>query len=884
MDSDSNLLYGLLVRLFDFVPLAELHSALQASLAAPPRPLAQVLGERALLAADQRAALDGLLREYLALHAGDPVRGLAALGNSRAMQSALDGLLRPPATPGAEANLTLPQASTTLLAESSYTDPGDDLGPASERFRILRTHAKGGLGEVFVAHDEELRREVALKRLHDHHADAPDTRARFVLEAEVTGGLEHPGIVPVYSLGRSAEGRPYYAMRFIRGDSLKQAIDRYHQAEFSSPDPGEHALELRKLLGRFLDVCNAVEYAHSRGVIHRDLKPDNIMLGMFGETLVVDWGLAKHLGHAAPGEGEGLPPLELIPGEDTARTQVGSAIGTPAYMSPEQAAGRLGELGPASDIYSLGATLYYLLTGRPPFEAPGLLQLLLRVQDGDFPLPREVKPSVPTALEAICLKAMALAPAQRYPTCIALAEDLERWLADEPVSVHQPEWHERLARWGRRHRRSVEAAAAALAAITLISIVAFVLVHGAKQEVERERDEVQNALAAETAAKRQAHTALEAEREAKREARLAIDDYVKLVSEDHDLKDEQVQPLRQQMLEDARRSYRQLLDKNGRDAHVRQDLAAAILRIGRINHASGSKQEAIEAFQEARDAFQKLVDEHPESAQYLSDLALSFRSLGVLEGEAGHSETALAHFARALSIERRLVAEHPKKVDYLRDLGLCCHHFAAQEVQANRMQAAAKRVAEALKIREALVQSHPDRAGYQFDLAESWRLLGEVQSRQSQVDAAIESFGKAAEIARRVLAAAPRTRIYRRGLSGCYRDLSAAHLQQGELAPALAAALKDKGLWPAEPDELFVAACNLASCAQGASDSEDDRQLAAQAARETKQTLQAAISAGFRDRTLFEQQPELAAALGEADYQAALEQLDAAGAAEPKAP
>jgi hypothetical protein len=175
-----------------------------------------------------------------------------------------------------------------------------------------------------------------------------------------------------------------------------------------------------------------------------------------------------------------------------------------------------------------------------------------------------------------------------------------------------------------------------------------------------------------------------------------------------------------------------------------------------------------------------------------------------------------------------------------------------------------------------LVQSHPDGVSYQFDLAESWRLLGEVQSRQSQVDAAIESLGKAAELARRVLAAAPRTRVYRRGLSGCYRDLSAAHLRQGELAPALAAALKDRRLWPAEPDELFVAACELARCAQGASDSEHDRQFAAQAARETKQTLQAAISAGFRDRTLLERQPQLVAALGEADYKSVLEQLDAA--------
>src|SRR5262249_954482 len=148
---------------------------------------------------------------------------------------------------------------------------------AGVRFRILRPHAKGGLGEVFVAVDSELRREVALKEIQDRHADDQNSRARFVLEAEITGGLEHPGIVPVYGLGQYADGRPFYAMRFIRGDNLKDAIDRYHKDD-SKQDPGERAVQFRKLLGRFIDVCNAIAYAHSRGVLHRDLKPGNIML------------------------------------------------------------------------------------------------------------------------------------------------------------------------------------------------------------------------------------------------------------------------------------------------------------------------------------------------------------------------------------------------------------------------------------------------------------------------------------------------------------------------------------------------------------------------------------------------------------------------------
>src|SRR5205807_8575768 len=202
-------------------------------------------------------------------------------------------------------------------------------------FRVLRPHAEGGLGRVSVALDEELPREVALKEIKERHADDVGSRARFLLEAQLTGALEHPCIVPVYGLGSYADGRPYYAMRLIKGDSLQQAIDRYHRA--GGPGRGERLLALRELLGRFIDVCNAIEYAHSRAVLHRDLKPGNVMLGKYGETLVVDWGLAKALGRSAAPEQEGEAAFKPSSGSGSAPTQMGKAIGTPQFMSPEQA-------------------------------------------------------------------------------------------------------------------------------------------------------------------------------------------------------------------------------------------------------------------------------------------------------------------------------------------------------------------------------------------------------------------------------------------------------------------------------------------------------------------------------------------------------------------
>jgi serine/threonine protein kinase len=235
------------------------------------------------------------------------------------------------------------------------------------------------------------------------------------------------------------------------GDSLKDAIANFHKADVAGRDPGERTLALRKLLGRFVDVCNAVAYAHSRGVLHRELKPGNVMLGKYGETLVVDWGLAKVMGKADLETSESVLRPSLI--GDSSMTQTGAAMGTLPYMSPEQASGQLDMLGPASDVYSLGATLYCLLTGKVPFEGGQARLVIQRVRRGEFPPPRQLKSAVPPALEAVCLKAMALRPEERYSSVRTLADDVEKWLADEPVTAYRDSAGERLARWGRRQRQ-----------------------------------------------------------------------------------------------------------------------------------------------------------------------------------------------------------------------------------------------------------------------------------------------------------------------------------------------------------------------------------------------------------------------------------------------
>jgi WD40 repeat protein/serine/threonine protein kinase len=477
--SDRNLLFGILALQMDFISRDALVAAMQAWVLEKSKPLGEILVAQGAMAADARALLEPLVQKHVEMHDNDPQKSLASVSPGSELRRRLEQIIDEDMQASlAHVSMLLPAGDDTLATQPHAVGTPTSAGL---RFRVLRPHAKGGLGQVSVALDEELRREVALKEIQDRHADHPESRSRFVREAEITGGLEHPGIVPVYGLGAYPDGRPFYAMRFIKGDSLQEAIARFHKAEGGSYDSHEQTLALRQLLGRFIDVCDAIAYAHSRGVLHRDLKPGNVMLGPYGETLVVDWGLAKPMGVRVTDVDEKNAERTLRPAlsDSATPTQAGAAHGTPAFMPPEQAAGRLDELGPASDVYSLGATLYCLLTGKPPFEGGGVGELLRRVQAGDFPRPREVRRDVPAALEAICLKAMALKPQDRYAGPRALAADVERWLSDEPVSAYREPWAARSRRWMHRHRTLVSTAVGAVVIALLSATVGLVIVSDA---------------------------------------------------------------------------------------------------------------------------------------------------------------------------------------------------------------------------------------------------------------------------------------------------------------------------------------------------------------------------------------------------------------------
>jgi WD40 repeat protein/Flp pilus assembly protein TadD len=480
---DRNLLYGMLALQMNFVGRDDLFAAMQAWMFDRTKELGQILQELGRLTPERRQVLDQLVADYLRAH-DDGAQSLAIGVVGETVE------YHPEALTG-----DLPDAQPTI--GDPFTSGGRLLPftiPAV-RYEIIRLHAKGGLGEVFIAIDKELHREVALKKIRPQHESDTAYLGRFVQEAEITGGLEHPGIVPVYGLGEYSDGRPCYAMRFIQGETLAEAVCKFHS--------GNSGVTLRSLLGRFVAVCNAVAYAHHRGVLHRDLKPANVMLGKYGETLVLDWGLAKPIGQEAttsllfPSDEPTLLPHS---GDSSIHTVMGSTLGTPTYMSPEQALGRLDQLCQSTDIYSLGATLYTILTGQAPISGPNKSEILRRVKEGDWQRPRLVNPDVPRPLEAICCKAMAQNASDRYPSALALAADVEQWLADEPVSAWPEPLKVRTRRWIGRHRVFVASLAAVVLVASLALSVGVFLLTAAN---ERERDARQTAEIEEAEAREQ---------------------------------------------------------------------------------------------------------------------------------------------------------------------------------------------------------------------------------------------------------------------------------------------------------------------------------------------------------------------------------------------
>jgi serine/threonine-protein kinase len=762
MSADRNLLFGILALQTGFISRDALVEAMKAWVTEKTEPLGRILVERGVLRDDCRSLLDALVDKHLELHGPDSWKSLASVVSADAaieeLRQITDGeqhanLLTFPATllpaqhprmatekesPSSSAGDTCVGCSPTTAATGAIS-----ASTIKPRYRVVRPHARGDRGQVFVAIDEELGREVALKEIQLRYADHPENQARFLLEGEVTGNLEHPGIVPVYGMGRYADGRPYYAMRFIRGDSLANAIRRFHQAEGAGCDPDKRTLELRQLLRRFVDVCNAVAYAHSRGVLHRDLKPANAMLGKYGETLVVDWGVAKTVGgrDEVTGSDEGLLRPSSV-GDSTA-TQMGSVLGTPQYMPPEQAAGHSDRLCPASDVYSLGATLYHLLTGQAPFEGDDAAAIMHRVQEGNFRPPRQVKKEVPAALEAVCLKAMKLEPEDRYASAQALADEIEHWLADEPVAAYREPWTVRAGRWVRRHRTKVTGAVAGMGAAAMCLAVATVLLAAANQ---REREAGQREREAKNAVSRERDEVNKQNERADinlEKARKAVEDFCTNVAEDTRLKRADLHGLRKKLLETAVPFYEEFVQQKADDPKLQADRGRAYWRLALIRAEMGEADRATADYRRMEAVFAELARLHPDVPSYRLHLAISHDNLGSLRSTRGQFKEAEEALRQALALRQKLAGDFPDIPGYRRDLAVSHNNLGSMLQDRGQFEEAEKAYRQALALRQMLAGDFPAISGYREDLGITYFSLGKLARVGGQPEASMEWYARA---------------------------------------------------------------------------------------------------------------------------------------------
>lgn len=731
--AERNLLFAIMAVQVRMAERAVVVGALRAWVRDRSRWIGELLVELAALDADQHDALARLVDAQIRAQGGDPLRSLSRLcetAEARALISELGaeelegtaGLLVP--------GMDVSTASHDLGGSGAATPADVDVAWAARfRKRSVEPFIRGGLGSLFEADDLEIGRRVVVKELQAKNRNDQVARRRLRFEAEVTGRLEHPNIIPIYGRGTREDGEPYYAMRLVPTPrTLGDLIREYH----AGPRRGgsaERSLAFRDLLARFAAVCDAVEYAHSRGVLHRDLKPANVLVGEFGETLVADWGLAKFIGVPEPDPTETAPPTldPLVSLSGTAMTGgLPGLVGTPAYAPPEQARGDR-DLGPTADVYALGAMLYEILTGRHRFEGVeggriGRAELVERIEAGRFPAPRAVEPKADRALEAICLKALATDPKGRYRSVRALRRDVDRWIADEAISARREPLTGRLARWGRKHRT--------LAASATLAVLCLGVGLGATSSVARSRDQ----------ARRQAEDRLE----------MAMDSYRQYFSGFNEeaiksgrVPKDLVESLLSTPLAFYERLTAELASRRRPSARERALLARGRSDLGRLLTNLGRLEEAGDEDRAAVGLYRGLVAGDPASAEYRDGLALTLNNLGRVLAATDDLAGAREAYVESVAVSESLAADHPEAPGYREGLSRGYTNLGLLLVAAGDPRSAGELYSKAAAIDEGLLAARPETPSYLYNLANDYVNMGITHNALGRTEAAVDAYRRA---------------------------------------------------------------------------------------------------------------------------------------------
>lgn len=666
-------------------------------------------------------------------------------------------------------------------------------------FQILREVGRGGMGVVYEAHQLSLDRRVALKILPFAAVLDQKQIARFKNEARAAAQLHHTNIVPVYSVG-CERGVHYYAMQYIDGCPLDKAIGRIRAdaPTASKAEPGRGGSVCAKapstdstiaaaaftvdtvpafsLAGSLkapdhhravaqigVQVARALQHAHEFGIVHRDVKPSNLLLDDRGKVWITDFGLALFQ-------------------SDSRVTLSGDIVGTIRYMSPEQATGRAGVIDQRTDVYSLGITLYELLTLREAFEGTQRQAIMYQVENEDPPPPRRIDPSIPRDLDTIIMKAVSKSRDDRYATAGELADDLERFLRGEPTVARRATSMERCAKWARRHKTVVRWAMA-LAFVALVGLSAtttvIALAHARVSEANRKMhmalkaSENNRALAEANEAMAEDHF---------RQARRMLDRFgIRYAEQLRAVPG--AEALRRRVLEDSLEYYRDFVARAGGDSSLQRDLAVTYAKIGAVSEQTGDRNEALDAFNRAREVFEQIVRERPDDHDAKSDLALCRNNIALILAREGKTDAALESYRKAIDAQRELVKRFPENEQYRGDLALSCQNLSLLEHQTGNDEAAGKACMEAIGIEEGLVRRNPRAPRYLSHLATSYTNLGRFRSADDPAFAE-QYLLKALEIQKKLIETYPDVLEYKNDLVLNHNYLGALKRSQGKLDEA----------------------------------------------------------------------------------------------------